>query len=568
MPETSGFVAYPSDIQTIGDTIQAAVDILRSTSGPRTVHTWKENNIAGRFVAEEVLDQIGQHDCLIADITRFNFNVTYEIGFAIGKGKKLLLIRNSSIAPDNMDINQLGIFDTLGYKTYSNSSDLAELFRGIQSIVPLRLSSGSLNSKAPLYLTESKIRTDASSRIIARVKKARLFYRSFDPNEHTRLSADDAIRNVAQSYGVLVYLVEHDAVDEKIHNLRGAFIAGLAAGMSKVLLILQHGNYPVPIDYRDLVMSFQHPNDIDEAIAEFATQVTEALQAGIPTAIRTAITLLDKLNLGASAAENEFQDLRAYYLEIDPFKRSLRGEARIIVGRKGSGKTAIFAQVRDRIRENKKNIVLDLKPEGYKLLKFKEDVLRLLEKGSLEHTFTAFWEYLLLLEICYKILEKDRIPHTHDQRLYERYRRLAELYQTDEYVSEGDFSERMSKLLKRIAEHYQMKYGESLSARLSQAEVTELLYRHDVPKLRLEITEYLNFKDSLWLLFDNLDRGWPTHGIQAEDLIIIRTLLDATRNIERQLQKRDIEATLSYSSEMMCTNSWFRRLQTEVRRQE
>src|SRR5438132_3988038 len=133
MPETSGFVAYPSDIQTIGDTIQAAVDILRSTSGPRTVHTWKENNIAGRFVAEEVLDQIGQHDCLIADITRFNFNVTYEIGFAIGKGKKLLLIRNSSIAPDNMDINQLGIFDTLGYKTYSNSSDLAELFRGIQS---------------------------------------------------------------------------------------------------------------------------------------------------------------------------------------------------------------------------------------------------------------------------------------------------------------------------------------------------------------------------------------------------------------------------------------------------
>ena len=120
-------------------------------------------------------------------------------------------------------------------------------------------------------------------------------------------------------------------------------------------------------------------------------------------AARPTAGLLASLNMGSSTAENEFVTLGEYYLQTDEFRRALRGEVRIVVGRKGSGKTAVFAQVRDRIRSDRKQIVLDLKPEGYQLVKFKEQVLDLLEEGTREHTVTAFWEYLLLLEVAYKI---------------------------------------------------------------------------------------------------------------------------------------------------------------------
>jgi len=90
------------------------------------------------------------------------------------------------------------------------------------------------------------------------VKKARLFFRSFDPNEQPRLSAFEAIQQVAQSYGVLLYLLPTGVKDSRIHNLRVAFLGGLANGMGKVLLILQDGDEPVPIDYRDLVVPFYH----------------------------------------------------------------------------------------------------------------------------------------------------------------------------------------------------------------------------------------------------------------------------------------------------------------------
>jgi hypothetical protein len=50
--------------------------------------------------------------------------------------------------------------------------------------------------------------------------------------------------------------------------------------------------------------------------------------------------------------------------------------------------------------------MVDLKPEGYQLIKLKEDLLSYLTEGSRQHLITAFWEYLLLLEVTYKVLEK------------------------------------------------------------------------------------------------------------------------------------------------------------------
>src|SRR3546814_12937673 len=91
------------------------------------------------------------------------------------------------------------------------------------------------------------------------------------------------------------------------------------------------------------------------------------------------------------------RDLERYYLETDQFLKSLRGEAHFVVGRKGSGKSAIFLQIRDaeRDKNRNKNIVLDLKPDGYKLIKFKERILQFLSEGTYQHTITAFWEYVL-----------------------------------------------------------------------------------------------------------------------------------------------------------------------------
>jgi hypothetical protein len=533
------FIAFPARPVVIGATIESALTLLRERFGVGDFQTWRETDIAGQFITTQILSQIERGDGFVADIIELNFNVTYEIGYAIGKRKKLLLTRYTPIASTSSDLAELGVFDTIGYRNYENSDQLAELLRGMASLEPLQIPNVALNRSAPLYLIEARYKTDPVTRIISRIKKARLFFRSFDPNEQPRLSAFDAIQQVTQSYGVLLHLLPARIDDARIHNLRVAFLAGLAAALERVLLLLQDGDEPIPIDYRDVAVPFRHPSQIDEAIADFATKVTEAWQARAERPVAIPRSFLETLTLGSSAAENEFRDLADYYLEVDAFQRALRGEVRLVVGRKGSGKTALFFQVRDRVRPAPLNIVLDLKPEGYKLLKFKEVVLHLLEQGTVEHTLVAFWEYLLLLEICRKLLESDQVRHTRDQRLYAPYRRLADTYEDDEYVSEGDFSERMTSLLQQMRADFDLLPAGQSS--LSQAKLTELLYRHDVARLRSDVITYLKFKESLWLLFDNIDKGWPTHGIRREDLVIVKSLLDASRKIEQELSKHSID---------------------------
>ena len=535
----SGLVAYPSEPEDIGQTISRGLEKLQQSERFRDLSSWQENDIPGRFIATEVLNLIESGSIFIADITRLNFNVIFEIGYAIGCKRRAFLVNNEAIRRDISVIRQVGIFDTIGYDSYRDSTTFISVVSQITDLTPISFDEHSTNSKAPVYILLPQIKGDFETHLIARIKKARLFYRSFDPEEQGRLSAPEAIENVASSHGVVIPLLPSHYKEAKIHNYRGAFVAGLTQGMGKQLLLVQSGDDPVPIDYRDFVRRFKFPNQIEEYVAEFAISVTENLQSGQPPVIAKASTFLGQLSLGASAAENEFQELGNYYLETDEFRQALRGEVQIVLGRKGAGKTALFFQLRDRIRSNKKNVVLDLKPEGFQLIKFKEQVLDYLEEGTREHTITAFWEYLLMLEICHKLLQNDKNIHLRNHELYDPYRSLASTYDSDEYVSEGDFAERMLRLTQRIADDFSAsKVDKKDKLRMSSEEITQFIYKHDLNSLRSKLVRYLQHKQFLWILFDNLDKGWPPHGVRSEDVLSLRCLLDAIGKLERAF-KRD-----------------------------
>lgn len=536
----SFFFAYPGTPRAIGDSIETAITGLKSHKPKQAFKSWRGLDIGGNEISAEVLDSIAIADVLVADITHLNCNVLFEIGFAIAKQKRAYLVRNSAVEADSLHAS-LGITDTLGYVEYANSRELISVVNGVVDFHPLPLAP-TKNAKAPLYLNLGKKKTEYESKIVSAVKKLRLYFRAFDPNETPRLSAIDAIRDISSSSGALIHFLPPEMADQRTHNLRASFLAGLAYGLELPCLFIQSGADQTPIDYRDLVDVCLHPSQYGELVAQFGPRVVEAMQTIGGVSSKVHLTPLESLNLGASSAENELAYLGDYYLETDAFLRAKRKEVRLVTGRKGSGKTAIFFRLRDEMRSIRGNIVLDLKPDGYQLLKFKDAVLRAMAGGTVEHTLTAFWEYLLLLEICYKILENDQEYHKRDDRLYEPYQRLRALYIGDEYVREGDFAERLSGMLSHITEDFNVKFEGAADVALSAQQLTALLYRHDVSKLRSEVHGYLKYKGELWLLFDNIDKGWPTHGLKADDLVIIRSLMEATRKIERDLLRQKITA--------------------------
>lgn len=433
---------------------------------------------------------------------------------------------------------EAGIFDTLGYHEYPDQDDLVRRLTSNIDPEPLPFSV-ELDHRAPVYLVEPPAKGIAVTAMIARLRKARYRYRSFIPGEDVRLSAVDAIRQVASSSGVLVTLEAPTKPHALVHNIRSMFVAGLADGMAKPLLVLCPAGTDAPLDVRDEVKHYRGEGDITDHIADLVLEVTDHLQQDVPPPIETG-SLLQSLRIGDPTAENEMATLSEYYLQTDEYQRALHGSVNLAVGRKGSGKTALFIQLRDKIRRDKRNVVVDLRPEGYQLIKLKEDILAYLSEGSRQHLIIAFWEYLILLEVAYKLLEKDQYTHKHNHEIRELYMELRAAYKVEDLSVEGDFSERLMVLSRRISDEYKTKYSTGTEQKLTTEQVTELLYRHDLAKLRDLISEYLERKATVWILFDNLDKGWSTQGVDEIDATVLRCLIDAGQKIEREMRKADL----------------------------
>lgn len=529
------FVAYPSRDESLADGILDAVRRANALPLPIVYEPWVFNDISGTPLISPILEKIDESPFVVADITYLNLNVIYEIGFSIGRSKRAFLVRHAHTGGDRDLAKVAGIFDTIGFYEYANSEELKNRLSAHIETTHLPFAPN-LDRQAPVFLVEPPTREDDISVLISRIKKARYPYRSFNPDEDTRLSATDAIRQVAASSGIFIPFQEAAVPGSEVHNIRCMFVAGLADGMGKPKLILAPAAYEAPLDIRDEVKPFKKTSDIFDLVANFVPLINEYTSRAEPSGIDST-TLLQSLSIGDPRAENEMQTLGNYYLRTDQFDRALRGEVNLVVGRKGSGKTALWIQVRDRTRIDKRNIVVDLKPEGYQLIKLKEDILAYLSEGARQHLITAFWEYLIMLEVAYKLLEKDRYTYRFNHDIHDQYLALERLYNAPEFSAEGDFSERLTTLSLKLVAKYQDRFGGADARRLTAAEVTELLYSHDIRELRSQISAYLEYKKSVWVLFDNLDKGWSTQGVDVIDAVVLRCLVDAGRKIEREMRK-------------------------------
>ncbi len=140
--------------------------------------------------------------------------------------------------------------------------------------------------------------------------------------------------------------------------------------------------------------------------------------------------------------------------------------------------------------------------------------------------------------MAHKLLEKDRNTYLHNHEIRELYLSLESMYKAGSFEAEGDFSERLHVLSNRLAVEYKAKYPTTENERtLDLQQVSVLLYAHDLRALRSKIQEYLDRKRSVWILFDNLDKNWSVDGVDTVDTLVLRCLIDAGRQLERDMRK-------------------------------
>jgi hypothetical protein len=499
--------------------------------------TWKNLEVPGQIIFCEICKAMRYTDFVVADVTTLNFNLMFEIGFAVGLGLPVLPIRNTKYIEDKHQFDELGILDTLGYFDFQTSNDLRDYLIANQTRPRLHITVPALNNESPLYVVKAPVDSDGTIKMLSVIKKSRLRFRLLDTRETGRVSLHEVYKNTLSSRAIFLHLLSANYQNARVHNARCAFIAGLGMAAGKRVVILQNQQQAQPIDYRDVVLTYGHPKKIHEMLVPVLGEVIEQIQTMrfVPTAL--AFTKLEKLDLGDLAAENEIKALDTYFIPTAQYQKAKQGHARLVVGRKGTGKSALFYSLRSTFRPLKTHLVLDLRPEGHQLVKLREFVLAGLSGGYQQHLLTAFWNYLLIVEIGYQIAKYEGTSHYRDPRLRIAFDRIAAEFPDETDEEQADFSERLLRLVDEVTER-----RNQMSEPQSNADITQIVYSRQIRELVDALTEYLSIsRRSVWILIDNLDKGWPIHSVLPEDILILRSLLEATRKLERQFESRGVE---------------------------
>jgi len=510
------FFAYPSRPESEREAVAKAADEI-ALLNIADVTTWQDLAISGHLVVDKIKTAIDRSHLLAADVTAANPNVMFELGYAIGSNRPVWLLRDPSDVPSKRIWDQVAVLTTTGWAPFTNSRDIVEAFtrdrpdQNPSTIFEEAIQPSLRPATTPtIFHVPSPYPTEvhrALSKSLRWHRQRGIQYVTADPTETTVQTPAWYGQRVYEAGAVVVHLSPARRRDAEIHNARSAFIAGLAEGMRRPILLIAEEEFPSPIDYRDLLAVCANSREctqrvnpwLDTALQEAYERVERANAQASRVALATELA---SIRLGDPVAENEEDFLARYFVDTAAFEDVMAERTTVFVGRKGTGKTANLIEAADRLARDVRNLVCVVKPITYEW----ESLLRVLgrfeQRDTKGHVVEALWKYLLYTEIALaassEISRKQAPPVAGSPE-----DRLMQLVANPAIGIQEDFSVRLERavsLLERVP------IQEGIEAQRSS--ISEALHGSVLRDLREVLGLALRNRRRVAVLVDNLDKPW------------------------------------------------------------
>ena len=516
------FYAYPHHPSHVGETISSAATKLKGDGVLKKNNVrfrlWADNTVSGKPLLKTVLGQIDRSHIFACDLTYPNPNVNFELGYAIARFKRIFATLDPSVSKAERDFQRI-YFSLLhmGYVTYDNHESLAQSFLQEKPWTSLdktllddryrrqlpRLENPTLLYVKPPWNSDSVI-------AIQEEFKTSLFSESIvvdDPNEYSSQILEWYIEKIMTADAVVVHLLSSSHVDNSFHNLRASIVAGLAQGLRRPMIMLAHAPYEPPVDYEKW-LSVHETAAACVATAkswlnEVSTGLTHQRARRQYIGSRTSRKMeLRSLFLGDLVAEHEAHTLYDYFVETSSFYQAMDNPLTILLGRRGTGKTAILYAISSEMNSTTSNHVTILKPVGYEthgLIRVVEEIRQHSERGFL---IESLWKYLIYSEIANSVATKIRNRPVYQERTAEE-KAFLDYCDNNETVLRPPFSERIESAVLSLE-----GVGGIVDAREQRLRISEKLHSSLIGELRRHLGIVLATADSLTLLIDGLDDPW------------------------------------------------------------
>lgn len=524
----TGFFAYSGYPLSAGECVEEAIAAINQKK-ETFIRSWKDFAINGTFIINEVTKAIDEADYFCADLTNVSDNVLFELGYAIGKNKPLFLVFDHTIIESFNKYKDLFFLKTLGHWTYTNSE---HIIKGFEKRNVYQQNEGSFaeltrqlklgNDGRPLLYLKNQINTNYSRKTADKIGN----YFSVpclidDASESPLQNLSWYLEQLSNVPALLAEFSSTSRANYAIQNSKCSLICGLAYGLGRKFLIIvedlgKHDSqtlYEVPIDYRDFLLRYNNQKSLDDYLTPFLSSVKdeslvffknlEFLNRKRTTDPSIVIrrTDLQNIDFGQFVAENEND---RSYLDIFDLSSLVDQKYGIVIGRKGTGKTATLYSLADQLKQDSKNHVCLIQPVEIEI----DGLLTVIENLSNSYQKTFFvqstWKFIIYTEIVRSIYNKILTKHLAAYTSSEQ--KFVEFVNTSSSIFLSPLSDRLFSQLREIESQTSSK-GDiyDFGIRISEIFHDGILSR--AKSLLSDLFEREREK-KIVVLIDNLDEYW------------------------------------------------------------
>ncbi|WP_329286725.1 P-loop ATPase, Sll1717 family [Streptomyces sp. NBC_01455] len=544
--EHKAFLGYSKNPADVSQEILHASAVINK-SGFAEAQTWEATPATGRLIIETVLRAIDDSTICLFDVTTLSENVLFEVGYSFSQQKHLMLSVNRTPKSEH-DWRSFDIFSTIGCIFYETGSELAAKFmtgmaaasqKTLWDDVSQTLEGHTRNSLfyVPTYHTSEAERN--LRRMVGRERDLGTRVTIADPAEQGSAPLAWYVNAVYSSTATLLQMSGERHERNRLHNARTAFIAGLARGLNRPLLVIVDEEYQSPVDYKDILYTYHNKKKLSEKLKNWLGKAFEIQsredahdsQALVPR--MEIATELKELNFGDYVAENESDTLDEYFVETAEYEAVLRESSVVFVGRKGMGKSANMIRASQVLGEDRRNLVCLIRPSNYDLDGLVGVLQSIGGNGNQSFLVDSFWRFLLYSEIAISAV-------TAAERLPAGISAGTPIAHLRDYLTQNDISDYFSDRLEKVIEGELARLKEESRGSTIQKQrerIAQVLHSNVVGNLRRLLGDALRDRHRVALLVDNLDSAWTRSGQLKSQAVLLVGLLGAVSRIAEDFQK-------------------------------
>jgi len=285
--------------------------------------------------------------------------------------------------------------------------------------------------------------------------------------------------------------------------------------LGKPLLLVAGSPFEAPMDYQTLLVVHETARHCVDSVKRWVADVENGLprrraRRSRELVAKAGVLDLRRLSVGELRAEHERRTLDSYFVETSAYYRALESSSTIVVGRRGTGKTAILFAMQDEISKDKRDHVCVIKPVGYEidgLVRVLEEIRERSERGYLVE---SLWKFLIFSELAASVFNEIAArPLLSQLDTFEKA--LFDYVNANRNTLLAPFSERLEGCVRSLS-----GIGDLHDALRQRARISELLHAGTLNQLRLLLGDVLSTRKKVAILVDNLDEPWgPGGNIQS-----------------------------------------------------